>query len=178
MSVRIGGPHGGMTIEQLKYFEHVVATGGDIKPGDSDEVIQQKLAAYNTALRRLHDLNGGDGPLQYAQVPSGGYGGHYEIDPDELDGIIKEWQDIVSGLKKDEADIQFIRQVLPPAPDKPASKAQAHALSKFGERMHHRNEEMSRYASMYLQNLEETRKQYQAQEQYGRDAMHRQAEGM
>ncbi|MGH3437792.1 MAG: hypothetical protein ACRDRN_15150, partial [Sciscionella sp.] len=76
--LRIGGPGGGMTPEQLKYFDHIVATGGGVQPGDSAEVIKQKLADYNNALRRLHEFNGGNGPIQYAQVPEGGYTGHYE----------------------------------------------------------------------------------------------------
>jgi hypothetical protein len=170
-----GGGASGLTVKQVEHYEHVIDIGGGITDDDTPSEVQQKLGEYYDAVKALHDLGGGKGPMHFAKVPDGGYTGHYEIDPDALDGTIKVWQDVLDGLREDERDIDFIRKVTPPAPDKHASVAQAKALADFGQRMYDRNNDMKKYAERYLKALKQTKQQYAAHERHAHESFRRQA---
>jgi len=110
-----------------------------------------------------------------AAQPTSGGTGHYEIDPDALNDIINQWQQLAHELQKDLDSIESIRQAGPPANDTVASAPQAKAIAQFGQRMHDRNTTMLNYTNNYIAGLKRAQAQYQQQESETQSNLNQQA---
>lgn len=175
-----GGDSANSGSDMLARYQQAVREGVQVQPGDTDEQIQQKLRAYNDAVHFTAGtewaetgnlVSGAEGS---APAPARG-GGHYAIDPNELDGLITQWQDLVHKLENDSVHIERIANAGPPANDTEASAPQAKAIASFGERMHDRNQKMLQYAQEYVDALKKTQQAYQHQEHNTQTTLNQQA---
>lgn len=176
-----GGNSANSGSDMLARYQQAVREGVQVQPGDTDEQIQHKLRAYNDAVHfvagtewaetgnLISDAEGS------APAPPRG-GGHYAIDPNELNGLITQWQSLVDDLQDDQKHIQQIQRAGPAAHDTEASAPQAEAIASFGNRMHDRNQNMLQYANNYLEALKKTQETYQYQEHSSQDNLNKQAQ--
>ncbi|KAA2266993.1 PE domain-containing protein [Solihabitans fulvus] len=118
-------------------------------------------------LTSMSDLLGLTGPT--SSLINGGGAGGYKFSPEEMPGIIKEFQGIRDDLQKVARTAQRMVQVKPPG-DEDASKRFAQLANDSGHAYLKLNQDMQDYVSNYIQKLQSAMDVYQKTEQAAADA--------
>jgi hypothetical protein len=94
---------------------------------------------------------------------AGGPGGGYEFDPEKIDDVIRQWQDLQSDLKADEMDARMMASVKAPGKEF-ASGDFAKSANPSGKAFLEQNARMQDYVKKYVDALLDAKKKIQTKE--------------
>jgi hypothetical protein len=108
-----------------------------------------------------------------APIMVGGYGspGGYKFSDDEVDSVIKQWEDLLTDLRNDRLKATQIAEVLPPG-DEPASHNFVETgVNPSGQSLKDEHQAMYDYVNNYITALHAAKNKISVAEQQNRDAM-------
>jgi hypothetical protein len=153
------------------------STGATTDPGTPEDQINatvQSTSLFETVSNALSPIMGIVGnPQPYApETGGGGEGGSYMFASiEELDGVIRQWQDLVDDIIADQHNIKSAgNEANSPAGD-PVSGNNYDASSKVVMAMQKHNETLLEYAIGYVRKLKLCRGQTSTTEQGNQDKM-------
>ncbi|GAA3534390.1 hypothetical protein GCM10022222_17410 [Amycolatopsis ultiminotia] len=108
-----------------------------------------------------------------APIMVGGYGkaGGYQFSEDEVDGVIKQWEDLRDELIKDKADADIIAGVLPPADEVASHTFVEQGANPSGKSLQDEHQNMVDYATNYITALRAAKNKISVNEQEQREKM-------
>jgi hypothetical protein len=110
---------------------------------------------------------GSNGNISMAAPSAGpggaGGGGGYEFDPEKIDDVIRQWQDLQTDLKADEMDARMMASVKAPGKEF-ASGDFAKSANPSGKAFLEQNARMQDYVKKYVDALLDAKKKIQTKE--------------
>jgi hypothetical protein len=88
------------------------------------------------------------------QVGNNGSPGGYHFEPDQVQGVIAKWQNLLSDLQQDHIDAQFIAGVQAPAPDPASSQFTDNGALPSGRTLLEQTDRMIQYVQNYIEALQ------------------------
>lgn len=115
-----------------------------------------------------------------APIMVGGYGtaGGYKFSEDEVDSVIKQWEDLLAHLNDDLADANNIKNVKPPAAEFASEDFVNKGANPSGDTLLKQHERMRDYVSNFITALRAAKNKISVAEQESRDQMNQQAKGV
>lgn len=110
-----------------------------------------------------------------APAPAGGGGFLFKVE--ELDQVIKDWEDLHLALTDDEIDARAMAQVQPPG-NEFASADFAGRANPSGKAFLEANERMRDYVMQYIEALKKARKKISTQDEQAREDVNNAAGGL
>lgn len=146
-----------MAGEHDDYLSGVLDGRVDLTASDREKQAQTEIGteiAVNRVLaatQAMFPTPGGAQPAQIAAATSGP--GGYRFDPQTISDRIKDWQEVLDEIKKDEVELRAAWQSAnPPSPDKPAAK-NAQATRTSIQAAIDQNFAMQEYANKWIDTL-------------------------
>jgi hypothetical protein len=94
---------------------------------------------------------------------AGAAGGGYEFDPEKIDDVIRQWEDLQRDLKADEMDARMMASVTAPGKEF-ASGDFAKSANPSGKAFFEQNARMQDYVKKYVDALLDAKKKIQTKE--------------
>ncbi|MGW7535185.1 hypothetical protein [Amycolatopsis sp. NPDC054798] len=107
-----------------------------------------------------------------APIMVGGYGsaGGYKFSEDEVDSVIKQWEDLRVNLNKDLSDARFIADVKRPADEFASNDFIAKGANPSGQTLLEQHQRMVDYVTNFITALKAAKNKITVAEQEARDA--------
>ncbi|MBB4687294.1 hypothetical protein [Amycolatopsis jiangsuensis] len=124
-------------------------------------------------------------PLKDTVVPEvppimvGGYGssGGYKFSEDEVDAVIKQWEDLLTDLTKDRVHAQNIADVKPPADEVASHTFINQGANPSGKSLLDEHNKMVKYTQNFITALTAAKNKITVNEQENRDRLAQQDKG-
>ncbi|HEX6354024.1 hypothetical protein [Actinophytocola sp.] len=144
-------------------------TENEQPPGTPEEQVNQEINGQTGVFGWWRSLFGTGEPYE---AGGGGTGGQFMFASlEELDSLIKRWEDERDGIQRDkDAIADAYHMIKDPAADV-MSRVQASASKDSVANMWHHSDAMLRYAENYIQKLKDSRAQIQVMEDGAHDQM-------
>ncbi|WP_377395589.1 hypothetical protein [Prauserella oleivorans] len=97
-----------------------------------------------------------------------GGGGGYTFTPEEIDEVIRQWEDLREGLEDDEREAENVANVQAPGREFASGDFQQ-AANPSGEALVQQTRRMKQYVEMYIAKLKEAKAGTEAQNEHARD---------
>ncbi|MYW92198.1 hypothetical protein G3I59_16715 [Amycolatopsis rubida] len=109
----------------------------------------------------------------------GGYGtaGGYKFSEDEIDSVIKQWEDLLAHMNDDLTDARKIKEVQPPAKEFASEDFVSQGANPSGETLLQQHQRMYDYVNNFITALRAAKNKIKVSEQENRDQMNKQAKG-
>ncbi|QRP51313.1 hypothetical protein I6J71_44930 [Amycolatopsis sp. FDAARGOS 1241] len=102
-------------------------------------------------------------------VGSYGSGGGYKFSEDEIDGVIKQWQDLADNLNTDLDNARTIAYVKPPADEFASSDFVKGGANPSGQTLLEQHQRMHDYVNNFVTALKAAKNKITVTEQQARD---------
>lgn len=152
-------------------------TNADTNPGTPEEQINNTVTSvslYETVSNAMAPVLGILGAGMPTALPTGGGGGggsYMFANLEELDGVIRQWRDLVDELKADQGRVRHaVDNLARPAGDD-VSGENFRESNKVVSAMQRHNETLMKYAAHYVKKLEDCRKQMATTEEGNQTSM-------
>ena len=110
-------------------------------------------------------------PVAPIMVDGYGKAGGYKFDADQVDGVIKQWEDLLHDLRQDKALADQVAEVKPPG-DEVASKRFVHdGAGPSGRSLQDENQKMIDYVNNYITALRAAKNKITVEEQQHQDTL-------
>jgi hypothetical protein len=104
-------------------------------------------------------------------VGSYGSGGGYKFSEDEIDGVIKQWEDLLTNMGKDLRDAQNIAYVTPPADEFASHDFINKGADPSGKTLLEQHQRMHDYVSNFIEALRAAKNKITLDQQRQRDKL-------
>jgi hypothetical protein len=104
------------------------------------------------------------------QVGNNGPAGGYHFEPDEVQGVINKWQELLADLKNDVASAEQVAEVRPPGAEVASAAFVDNGATPSGQTLLEQHKRMVRYVENYIRALQKASGQIQQSEQDARQA--------
>jgi hypothetical protein len=116
-------------------------------------------------------------PAAPIQVGSGGAPGGYKFEPDQVDAVLKQWQDLYEELQKDISHARKVAHVTAPGQEFASRLFVESGAQASGDTLLDQHERMKSYVLNYIHALQEASGKLQRGEQLATDAVNSQKPG-
>ncbi|MBB4688624.1 hypothetical protein [Amycolatopsis jiangsuensis] len=109
-------------------------------------------------------------PVPPIQVDGYGPGGGYKFDADQIDGVIKQWEDMLADVQEDLQHAVAIRDVKPPADEVASHTFVSNGAFPSGETLVAQHQAMVDYTKNFVTALRAAKNKITVEEQNAADA--------
>jgi hypothetical protein len=111
------------------------------------------------------------------QVGNNGPSGGYHFEPDQVQGVITKWQNLLDDLKQDHIDAQQIATVRAPAPDPASNQFTDNGALPSGQTLVEQTDRMIQYVQNYIDALQKASGKIQQADADAQQAVNQSAQG-